>query len=126
MVPSGRIALICGSTYCTDVGVFSACGNLHSLVSGSLYPVRIFFPSFFSCTLCFVNVTVHMLSHITGIDMKGSWMLSTLYDFSPVMVAHPSSVGTGCALGSCSHLAAGPYRFYYFFVVAWTIHSQTV
>ena len=36
MVPSGRIALIRGSTCCPDGGVFSACGNLHSLVTGSL------------------------------------------------------------------------------------------
>ena len=36
MVPSGRILLILGSTCCPDGGVFSACGNLHSLVAGSL------------------------------------------------------------------------------------------
>ena len=36
MVPSGRIALICGSTCCPDGRVFSVCGNLHILVAGSL------------------------------------------------------------------------------------------
>ena len=36
MVPSGRIVLIRGSTCCPDGGVFSACGNLHSLVASSL------------------------------------------------------------------------------------------
>ena len=36
MVPSGRIELIRGCTCCPDGGVFSACGNLHSLVAGSL------------------------------------------------------------------------------------------
>ena len=36
MVPSGRIAFIRGSTYFPDDRVFSACGNLHSLVAGSL------------------------------------------------------------------------------------------
>ena len=36
MVPSGRILLIRGFTCCPDGGVFSACGNFHSLVAGSL------------------------------------------------------------------------------------------
>ena len=36
MVPYGRIALIHGSTCCPYGGVFSACGNLHSLLDGSL------------------------------------------------------------------------------------------
>ena len=36
MVPSGRIALIHGSTCCPHGGVFSACGNFHSFVAGSL------------------------------------------------------------------------------------------
>ena len=36
MVPSGRIALIRSSTCFPDGGVFSACGNLHILVAGSL------------------------------------------------------------------------------------------
>ena len=36
MVLSGKIALIRGSTCCPYGGVFSACGNLHSLVAGSL------------------------------------------------------------------------------------------
>ena len=36
MVPSGRIALIRSSTCCPDGGVFSAFGNLHSFVAGSL------------------------------------------------------------------------------------------
>ena len=36
MVPSGRIALIRGSTCFPDGAVFSAFGNLYSLVAGSL------------------------------------------------------------------------------------------
>ena len=36
MVPSGKIALIRGSTCCPDSGVFSARGNLNSLVAGSM------------------------------------------------------------------------------------------
>ena len=36
MVSSGRIALIHGSTCCPHGGVFSACGNFHSFVAGSL------------------------------------------------------------------------------------------
>ena len=78
MVPYGRIALIRGSTCCPNGGVFSACGNIQSLVAGSLQPVKIVFPYLFTCTLCFVDVDVHTLSHITGIDMRGSWMLSHL------------------------------------------------
>ena len=36
IIPSSRSALIRGSTCCTDGAVFSACGNLHSLVAGYL------------------------------------------------------------------------------------------
>ena len=36
MVPSGKIALIRGSTCFPDGGVFSACGKLYSLLAGSL------------------------------------------------------------------------------------------
>ena len=36
MFPSGRIALIRGSTCCPDSRVFSACEKLHSLMAGSL------------------------------------------------------------------------------------------
>ena len=35
MVPYGRTALVCGSTFCPDGGVFSACVNLHCFVAGS-------------------------------------------------------------------------------------------
>ena len=36
MVPYGRIALIRDSICCPNGGVFSVCGNLHSLVAVSL------------------------------------------------------------------------------------------
>ena len=36
MVTSGRIVLIRGSMCCPAGGVFSVCGNLHSLVAVSL------------------------------------------------------------------------------------------
>ena len=72
IVPSGRIAFICCVTCVTAGGRVSSCGNLHSLVSVSLWPVNTVFPSLFACTVCFVNVNVHPLSHSTGMEMRGS------------------------------------------------------
>ena len=79
IVPSGRIALIRYVTCCTAGGMVSSSGNLHSLVAGFLKPVNTVFPSLFTCTVCFVNVTVHLLSHSTGTEIMGSCMLSNLY-----------------------------------------------
>ena len=85
IVPSGRIALIRCVTCGTAGGMVSSSVNLHSLVAGSLYPVNTVFPYLFTCTVCFLNVTVYPLSHSTGMDMRGSYMQLNLYaifDFS--------------------------------------------
>ena len=77
--PSGRITLIHCVTCCTARGMVSSCGNLHSLVAGSLYPVNNVLLSLLTCTVYFVNVTVHPLSHSTGMGTRGSCMPSSLY-----------------------------------------------
>ena len=81
MVPSGRTALICGS-YFGMYGVgLDALGNLHSLVAGSLYPVKILHTPFDTCTCCFVNVISHPLSYSTVIETRDSCIFLNLYAF---------------------------------------------
>ena len=72
MVQSGRTALICGSSFGMDVWGLDALGNIHILVAGPLYPVKIVRPPFDTCTFCFVNINSHPLSHNTGIETRGS------------------------------------------------------
>ena len=68
IVLSGRITLIRWGTCGTDCGLVSSCGNLHSLVACSIYPVNTVFPSLCTCTARFMNMTVRPLSHSTPTD----------------------------------------------------------
>ena len=63
----------------TAGGLVLSCGNLHSLVAGYLYPVNTVFLSLCTCTVRFVNVTVHPLSYTIGMDMKVPWMPLNLF-----------------------------------------------
>ena len=79
MVPSVITAFICGSSFVMDGLGLDALGNLHSLVDGSLYPVKIVLPPFDTCTFCFVNFTLPPFSHSTLIDTRGSYVFLNLY-----------------------------------------------
>ena len=50
MVPSGRTAFIWGSTFGVDGWGLDALGDLHIIVDGSLYPVKMVRRPFDTCT----------------------------------------------------------------------------
>ena len=81
MVPSGVNAFICGSPFGMYGWCLDALGNLHILVVGSLYSVKILRPPFYTFTCCFVNFTSHLLLHITGIETRLSFVFLGLYAF---------------------------------------------
>ena len=87
MVPSGRTALICGSSFGVYGWGLDWLGNLHILVAGSLYLVKIVRPYFDTCKFCFVNVTSHPLSHSTGADTRGSCIFLNLYAFFALSIS---------------------------------------
>ena len=81
MVPSGRTAFIWGSTFGVDGWGLDALGDIHIIVDGSLYPVKMVRRPFDTCTWCLVNFTSHPLSHSTRIETRGSCIFLNLYAF---------------------------------------------
>ena len=81
VVTSGVTALVCGYPFGMDGWGLDSFGNLHRLVSGYLYPVRIVCPPFDTYTCCFVNINSHPLSHSIGIEARGSCIFLNLYAF---------------------------------------------
>ena len=83
MVPSGITTLICGSSFGVDFFCWGldTLGNIHSLVAGSLYPLKVLRPPFYTCKFYFVNVTLHPMPHSTEIETRGSYIFLNLYAF---------------------------------------------
>ena len=108
MVTSGRTALICGSNLGMDGWSLDAFGNLHSLVDGSLYPVKIVRPPFIPVHVVLWTL-LHPHCHIVQELEQG--VLAYFWIFMPFLrslAVRTFSFGTKCVLQFYSCLVAVP------------------
>ena len=126
MVPSGRTALICGSSFDIDGWGLDALGNLHSLVAGFLYLVKILRPYFDTCTFfCECYFT-------PGVTQHGNWDKGFLYIFEIIYLL--------CVIWQYVHFYLAlivrfnfipgwylcPYWVYFLIIATKIIHAQTI
>ena len=108
IVPYGRTALICGSNFGMDGWGLDAFGNLHRLVAGSLYSVKIVRPPFIPVHVVLWTL-LHTCCHIVRELDQG--VLAYFWIYMPVLRSpevRPFSFVTECVLQLYSRLVAVP------------------